>query len=203
MASYHAQLFSPAGASLYAYLTEERKLLPEMLKRFGLGAVVSPEESDESYVGRVAIPYLTPSGPVSLRFRAGPGSDHPAKYLQPKGTTLGLFHTWQVTQPEPWIAITEGEIDCITAVQCGIPTVGLPGVSSWKPHYRTIFAGYERVLILADADKAGDGFAEKLEEMLPDPKVHRLPDGEDVNSFYCKHGSAGLRDYLGLRKENQ
>jgi len=37
---------------------------------FHLGVVVDPLPGHEQFLGRVAIPYVTPSGVVDIRFRA-------------------------------------------------------------------------------------------------------------------------------------
>lgn len=201
VSTYHQQLLSMDGVNHLDYLTAERGLTMETIERFQLGAVISPDESDRNAAGMLAIPYLKPLGPRGLRFRKLPEDPRPMKYLQAKGTELQLFNTEQLLKPNGWIAITEGEIDCMTAIQCGIPCVGLPGVSSWKNYYQPIFDGFERVLIIADADDKGQGetFASKLAELVPEPRIVRMPDGEDLNSFFVKHGVAEVRAYMKLK----
>lgn len=200
VAAYHSQLFSPEGTDLLDYLTDVRGLEPETLERFQLGAVVSPEDSDEPARGKIAIPYLTRSGPVALRFRRGPEGTGP-KYWQPPKSTITIFNTAELVKHQKWIVVCEGEIDCMTAVQAGLPAIGIPGASAWKPHYFTLFEGYERVMILADNDDKGAGkdFAAKVAEEVPAPAVILMPDGEDVNSFYVKHGAAELRGLLKMK----
>lgn len=200
VSTYHDQLLSLDGVDHLDYLQRERGLTMETIVRFQLGAVIDPDGLDKGAVGRLSIPYLKPLGPRGIRFRKLPADPHPAKYWQPKGSELQLFNTGQLLKPNGWIAVTEGEMDCMTAVQIGIPCLGLPGVSSWKPHYRPIFAGFERVLIIADADDngQGDSFAAKLAELVPGPAVFRMPDGYDLNSFYVEHGAAATRAHLKL-----
>jgi DNA primase len=59
------------------------------------------------------------------------------------------------------------------------------------------------VIICADNDDTGAGskFAAKVARQVPGPEVILLPEGHDVNSFYCEVGSAGLREYLGVDKK--
>lgn len=199
VAAYHSQLFLD-DTGLLDYLIDDRGLEPETLSQFQLGAVVHPEASDEPALGKIAIPYLTMNGPVSLRFRRGPEGDGP-KYWQPVGTNITMFNVNELVKHQRWIAVCEGEIDCITAVQAGIPAVGIPGVNAWKDHYPTLFEGYERVIILADNDDKGQGeeFAKKVAGEVPNPAIIKLPDGEDVNSFYVKHGAKELRALLKLK----
>lgn len=198
---YHQQLKSPDGAALLAYLTEERQLTMETIDRFLLGAVVSPDVLDEDAQGMISIPYKTPNGPVALRFRRPPGKETGPKYWQPENSKLTIFNTPAFFASEETIAITEGEMDCITLVQAGIPAVGIPGASAWKPHFRLLFEGYQSVLICADNDDTGAGrkFAAKVAQNVPGPEVILMPEGHDVNSFYCEFGRAALRDFMGVK----
>jgi DNA primase len=200
VAAYHSQLFQPEGSGLLDYLTGERGLEPETLSLFQLGAVASPEDSDEPARGKIAIPYLTRSGPVALRFRRGPEGEGP-KYWQPPKSTITIFNVNELVKHQKWIVVCEGEIDCMTAVQAGLPAVGIPGASAWKDHYYSLFEGYERVIILADNDDKGAGmdFARKVAEEVPAPAIIQLPEGEDVNSFYVKHGAQELRGLLKIK----
>lgn len=202
--TYHDQLMlDPAGSPLLDYVTQERRLSRETVARFLLGAVVSPEPSDEPARGMLAIPYLTPSGPVALRFRRPPEKDTGPKYWQPEGTDLTIFNVRAFFAGEHVIVITEGEIDCMTVNQCGIPAVGIPGASAWKDHYQPLFEGYDRVIICADNDDTGAGskFAAKVARQVPGPEVVLMPEGHDVNSLFCEVGTAGLREYLGVDKK--
>ena len=197
---YHEQLKSPEGAPLLAYLMTERKLSLEVIDRFLLGAVVNPDVLDEDARGMLAIPYNTPNGPVALRFRRPPRRESGPKYWQPEGTKLTIFNTRAFFASEDTIAITEGEMDCITLELCGIPAVGIPGASAWKPFYRLLFEGYQSVLICADNDDTGAGrkFAGKVAQNVPGPEVLLLPEGHDVNSYYCEFGREALREFLGV-----
>jgi len=197
---YHEQLKSPEGAPLLEYLTVERQFSLETIDRFLLGAVVNPDVLDEDARGMLAIPYITKSGPVALRFRRPPHKETGPKYWQPEGTVLTIFHTLAFFAGEETIAVTEGEMDAITLVQAGIPAVGIPGASAWKPHYKLLFEGYQSVLICADNDDTGAGrkFAAKVSQNVPGPEVVLLPEGHDVNSYFAEHGRQALRDYLGV-----
>ena len=199
---YHEQLKSPGGAPLLAYLTEERHFSQETIDRFLLGAVVSPDVLDEDARGMISIPYNTPNGPVALRFRRPPHKETGPKYWQLLHTELTIFNTPAFFESEDTIAITEGEMDCITLVQAGIPAVGMPGASSWKNPYELLFEGYASVLICADNDDQGAGrkFAAKIAQKVPGPRVVLLPEGHDCNSYYAEFGREALRDYLGAVK---
>ena len=206
---YHSQLLDPAGSHLLDYVMQERRLSRETVERFLLGGVVSPETSDEDARGMLAIPYLTPTGPVALRFRRPPNKETGPKYWQPHGTELTIFNVPAFSLSDRLIVITEGEIDCMTVAQCNIPAVGIPGASAWKDYYQPLFEGYDRVIICADNDDkemkngehAGTKFAARVAKLVPGPEVIKMPDGHDVNSFYGEVGPAGLREYLGVDRK--
>jgi DNA primase len=197
---YHEQLKSPEGARLLEYLTEGRKLSLETIDQFLLGAVVNPDVLDEDAKGMISIPYNTPNGPVALRFRRPPHRESGPKYWQPEGSVLTIFNTPAFFASEETIAITEGEVDCMSLVQAGIPAVGIPGASAWKSHYDLLFEGYESVIICADNDDTGAGrkFAAKIAGKVPGPEVVLMPEGHDVNSYLAEFGRAALREYLGV-----
>lgn len=200
-AAYEEQLHSPKGAQFLDYLVSERGLTVDWIRYFRLGAVLDPMGPDANAIGKISIPYLRPNGPVALRFRRGPGQDGGPKYWQPAGTKLGLFNTAPIIAAGDWVAICEGEFDAMVATMCGIPTVGLPGVSSWKDHYYDIFQGFERVLIMGDHDDKGQGaqFAEAIAAKVPGPEVKLMPEGFDVNDYFLKAGAAGLKQHLGIK----
>lgn len=162
---------------------------------FGLGYVADPLPGHEIYRGCLAIPYLRWSPwrkwtAASIRFRRLEG-DGP-KYLTIPGDKARLFNTHALTRYSKDIAITEGEIDAITAELAGVPAVGVPGASLWKPFYRELFLGYRHVNILADGDEPGLDFARKVARTLPNARIIPMPDGEDVNSLVLKKGSEAL-----------
>lgn len=201
---YHQQLLEdPAGSPLLDYVLQERQLTKETVSRFLLGAAVDPDVSDEPARGMLTIPYLTPSGPVALRFRRPPDKDTGPKYWQPEGSELTVFNVMALFATDHLMVITEGEIDCMTVNQCGIPAVGIPGASAWKDYYQPLFEGYDRVIICADNDDTGAGktFASKIAKVVPGPEVVTFPEGHDVNSYFKEVGTAGLREYLGVDRK--
>lgn len=169
------------------------------IDRFQLGFVAEPLAGHEMYRGMLSIPYLRWSMDsgwmvVSVRFRRI--DDGKPKYQTVAGDQPWLFNTLALIKHSPIVAITEGEIDAITAQVCGIPTVGVPGAQMWKPYFRELFLGYRDVFVLADGDEAGMSFANKVAETLHNAKVIPSPPGEDVNSLVLKHGRQALLERL-------
>lgn len=206
---YHNALSESRGAQ---YL-EERGLPLEMISRFRLGFVAEPEVGHERYRNRLAIPYLRRSAAgewsvVSMKFRAIPDlscSESNKKYLGLSGDSDRLFNTVDAVLSEDWIAITEGEIDALTASAYGIPAVGVSGATKWKDHWTEIFLGYQMVYILADGDKAGMDFADMVAGKLRGAPVAVIPmdDDEDVNSMISKYGVDKVLERMGRPSNEQ
>lgn len=166
---------------------------------FRLGVVDDPQTGDEQYRGRLSIPYITPTGIVGIRFRCMVDHDcKPSgctKYLQKAGARTHLYNVSAFPEADDWIGISEGELDSAILRQCGIPAVGVPGATNWKPHYSKIFEDYRRVYTFADGDKAGREFGDKLSSEIGALTIG-MPDGHDVNSAYMEFGEEFLRSKI-------
>ena len=123
-------------------------------------------------------------------------SDEP-KYLGLPGATTHLYNVTSTFSHTDKIAVCEGEIDAMTLSQINIPAVGVPGVNNWKKHYNRVLADFENVYVLADGDQPGTDFARRLAKELSSVTIIQMPEGEDVNSCYCKYGEQYLLNKLG------
>lgn len=173
----------------------ERGIDPAEAKRYRLGVVEEPySETHEQYVGRLAIPYLTPTGVVSLRFRTlGNGT----KYLSMPGDKGFLYNVSALVGGGDTIAVCEGELDALIVTEyAGVPAVGLPGVHLWKPAYDRCFAGFRHVLAVGDGDAAGESMIDALDEHLENLVPRQMPTGMDCNEFFLEEGPEALRDFL-------
>ncbi len=164
-----------------------RGLSVEEVQRFHLGVVEHPLPGHEGYTGRLAIPYVTPSGVVDIRFRTMSGGD--PKYMGMPGAKTTMFNSQAVLTADGYICVTEGEIDCITVVaKTNHPSVGIPGANNWKPYYSKILDDFETVIILADGDAAGLEFGKKISRELGNANIVQMPEGHDVNSIVLQEG---------------
>lgn len=162
-----------------------------------LGVVEEPEPGHEAYIGRLSIPYVTKSGIVDIRFRSLNPAVEP-KYMGMTGAETKMYNVLDVERAGDFIGVCEGELDTITLSHCvGISCIGVPGANSWKKHYTRLLADFERVFVFADGDQAGTEFARSLARELP-VTIVQLPEGEDVNSLYVKHGAGYLKDKAGI-----
>lgn len=160
--------------------------------------------------GRLTIPYLTPAGPLLIKYRClqkhnckehGHG-----KYMYDTGASLHLYNASVLLTAE-LVVVVEGEIDAISVTQLGVPAVAYPGAGQWKahPHWRWCFDSLDDVIIVADADEPGRKAAANVAESLrqsvsADVRVIHLPgdDGTDTNSYIAQHGEHNYLQRLDL-----
>ena len=172
---------------LAAEYLESRGLSLEDAKSVSLGVVSDPQPGHEQFRNRLAIPYITPTGVMDIRFRAL-GPQEP-KYLGLPGAKTRMFNTNSILSAVDCIAVCEGEIDALTlSLKVGIPAVGIPGANAWKPHYKRMLQDFDTIYIFSDGDQAGQDFAKHLAKELRGIVNLTMPDGEDVNSMFLANG---------------
>lgn len=201
-ASYHASLLGLAGQTNVAKeYVQSRGFDFDATVDAMLGWVKDPAPGHEAYTGRLAIPYITATGVVDIRFRCLKGHDCKAakcpKYLSLPGHKARMYEARQVIGAGSVIAVCEGELDTLTMIhQVGIPAVGLPGATNWAPHYPLILSGFDAVLVMGDGDDAGRKFANTVASALDNGIAVPMPDGHDVNSLVLSDGAATLRELV-------
>ena len=170
-----------------------RNLSVEEAQRFHLGVVKDALPGHEQYTGRLAIPYITPSGVVDIRFRAIGNAD--PKYMGMPGAKTSMFNAQVVLTASDYICVTEGEIDCITmSVKTNHPAIGIPGANNWKPFYSKILDDFDTVIVLADGDSAGMDFGKKVSRELSNVNIVQMPEGHDVNSIVMLEGAEFINE---------
>ena len=172
-----------------------RNLSVEEAQRFHLGVVKDALPGHEQYLNRLAIPYITPSGVVDLRFRSIHGED--PKYIGLPGAKTTMFNAQSVLTADGYICVTEGEVDCITTVvKTGHPAVGVPGANNWKPYFTKILDDFDTVIVLADGDSPGLEFGKKISRELGNVNIVQMPEGHDVNSIVLQEGAGWLDERI-------
>lgn len=198
---YHADGLKDAG--LLGYL-HSRGLDKEDAIRFQLGVVRSPVAGHDKYMGRMSIPYLTPNGPVSIRFRCMCGEckaiGHP-KYMGLPGQPTRMYGVQSVAdQHAQHITITEGEIDALTLMKIGVPAVGIAGAQSWKKHYTKVLEDFQMIRVVGDGDAAGREFLTTVVSAMQEATPIQMPDGMDTNSVFVTRGEQELLALIGESK---
>jgi len=172
-----------------------RNLSVAEAQQFHLGVVKDALPGHEQYIGRLAIPYVTPSGVVDIRFRSMNGAD--PKYMGIPGAKTSMFNAQTVLTASDYICVTEGEIDCITvSTKTTHPAVGIPGANNWKPFYSKILDDFDTVIVLADGDTPGLDFGKKISRELGNVNIVQMPEGHDVNSIVMLEGAEFINERI-------
>lgn len=173
-----------------------RAIALEHASSVGLGVVVDPIPGNEYMRGRLAIPYMTPSGPVNMTFRCIQFHDCKVeghqKYMTWEGLETNLYNVKALEDANSSIAIAEGEIDALSSTLAGIPCVGISGAEKWKPFWKNVFEDFSRVYVWQEGDEAGKRFAKRMSVEVGAVRV-TLPSSQDVNSIWVAEGADGLR----------
>lgn len=162
----------------------------------GLGVVRDPIPGHDHLVGRLAIPYLTPSGPVNYNFRCM--KDHSCKdaghgkYVMWTGLPVTLYNVGVLETAAQSLAISEGEIDAISSSLAGIPCVGVSGANKWQDHWNNVFEDFSNLYVWQEGDDAGKKFGDRVVSEVGAIRVV-LPDRQDVNSIWAASGAEALR----------
>jgi len=183
-------------------ISAQQKLLPYLhgrglgdaaRERFRLGYVEPSELDARMYWHRLAIPYLTPTGVVQIRYRcldqhhdAGQDAGRCPKFLGPPGQEVTLYNAQATLTAGSVLFLTEGEPDTwAIETLLGYPAVGIPGAESWKahPYWARCFVNFPLIILPADGDEAGNNLATAVAKDLPETRIVHLPDGEDANSI--------------------
>lgn len=197
------ELLARATESYEQNMTE---ILPYLMGRgikeatartFRLGFVKNPEVGHEPYVGKLAIPYLTPAGVIDIRFRSL-NADGGPKYMSRPGATTHIYNIAALNKDSDSLVVCEGELDTVVASQAGFNAVGLPGANNWKSFYARVFADWSKVILLCDGDNAGREMAKHLSRELDNVFPVFMPEGQDVNDVYLAEGADGLRRRAGV-----
>lgn len=176
-----------------------RGVSPEVARSVGLGVVRDPIPGHENLVGRLAIPYLTPSGPVNMNFRCI--QDHSCKnhghqkYMTWGGIESTLWGVQFLAEAYDYIAVAEGEIDALSSNIAGVPCVGISGAKKWKDHWSNVFEDFARVYVWQEGDSAGEKFGDTLVREVGAIRL-ALPPHEDVNSILVKQGPSALKSRI-------
>lgn len=181
-----------------AYLTEHGHPPADHYRvvcKYQLGVVIEPVDiADERFTGMLSIPYLTKHGTRGIRFRNL--HDGKPKMAQHEGQKITLYNPNAYLIARDVIGLAEGEIDAITATErLNVPTIGLPGVESWKANRRVwapLFKNFQKVLIFTDGDpvnpetglRPGEELGKAIRESLTwRARIIQCPEGEDLSSM--------------------
>jgi DNA-binding transcriptional ArsR family regulator len=165
-----------------AELADAKRLDAEKLRAWGLTDL--PD-------GGIEIPYRDTNGnTVAIRYRLALEGANRFRWRQ--GDTPCLYGLWRL---DDWefgsdLYLCEGETDALTLWHAGLPALGIPGATAWKPEWWRNLWEFGRIVIIPDADKAGEQMTERLVATCPDHlrervQVLRLPESvKDANELW-------------------
>jgi len=173
---------APSGLTLHEYA--ERK---------GLSLAGLAKAGVEERVGKfgdaiIAMPYRRADGSVirtKCRTRKGTFWDR-------DGEGTPLYGQDVLAASSGPVLIVEGESDCHAGWQRGVPVVGLPGASQWKPEYASLLSGRE-VIVWQEPDEGGATMVAAISASLPKARILR-----DV-----KHRDQIVKDLCDLHQSVQ
>jgi DNA primase len=195
---------------------EMRKIMPPQMALAGL---VKPRERREgegatgyydTFRNRLMFPIRDENGRIiAFGGRVMPGSEDPAKYLNSPETPLfsksrcifGLDLARGKIVETRTVAVVEGYTDVVMAHQFGADNVvSVLGTALTPQHVAMLRRFADRIVLLFDADAAGDTAVNRAVELLLTEPVEiaiaSLPDGVDPDELLLKEGAEGLNKIL-------
>jgi len=174
-------------------MSREIGVAPDLLRDTGLAFTNKRNRMQDSFRARVLFPIFSDSG-EALAFggRILPGSTDPAKYknspetaVYSKSRTLyGLNWAKADIVAQDQVIVCEGYTDVIGFHRAGVKrAVATCGTALTEQHVQILKRFASRVVLAFDADKAGQGAAERFYEWEQKYQVQvavaRFPDGKD------------------------
>ena len=188
-----------------------RKFTPQQLAMAGL---VKPRNTGDGYYdtfrNRLMFPIRDENGRViAFGGRVMPGSEDPAKYLNSPETPLfskgksvfGLDLARQRIVESRTAVVVEGYTDVVVAHQYGVSNVvSVLGTAMTEQHVNTLRRFADRIVLLFDADAAGDLAVDRAVGLfLTQPveiAIASMPDDVDPDEFLLEHGAEGFDKML-------
>lgn len=164
-------------------------------KRLNINFLRSLHVSSRVQKGRTVLStlYLNGDGEeVATRYRAGIGGDK--QFWWRKSSRIIPYGIWKLDSllqccalaegESPYILLVEGESDAQTLWSYGIPALGIPGATLWKPEWGEYLTGV-RVYIWQEPDQGGEQFVAKVTNSLPEIWIIKPPEGrKDVSECH-------------------
>jgi DNA primase len=175
-------------------------------RELALAGLVKPRERGDGYYdtfrNRLIFPIRDENGRViAFGGRVMPGSSDPAKYLNSPETPVfsksrsvfGLDLARPRIVETRTVAVVEGYTDVVMAHQFGATNVvSVLGTAITEQHIGLLRRFADRIVLLFDADTAGDAAVNRAVELfLTQPveiAIASLPDGLDPDEYFLKHG---------------
>ena len=204
--SYTTAITAGLAAEAENILEKARGLNLELLANLGWR---SSKNANAGNGWQIEIPYFVNGIEVNCKTRTIVGEK---RFMQVKDAQKVLYNhraveDWQ--QGDDALLICEGEMDCVTALQCGYLAVSVPdgapaqavgdNSDSKKYTYLDGFPKTGKVIICADGDAAGANLLQDLSDRLGKHRCMwiRYPKGcKDLNEVLLTYGERGVHETL-------
>jgi DNA primase len=164
----------------------------------------------DTFRNRLMFPIRDENGRViAFGGRVMPGSEDPAKYLNSPETPLfsksrcvfGLDLARQRIVETRTVAVVEGYTDVVMAHQFGVSNVvSILGTAMTEQHVAIMRRFADRIVLLFDADTAGDTAVNRAVELfLTQPveiAIASMPEGVDPDEYLIAHGAEAFEKVL-------
>jgi DNA primase len=182
-----------ANLDVAARYLATRGITKEAAVKHRLGVFSDPTPEFEQFKGKLCIPYLTATGPLTVKARCMQDHNckehgHP-KYMCETDIPPLLYNAPDLLVDADVLYVCEGELDAVVVSGVlGLPCVAFPGAANWRPHFnKAVSPDWEQIYVIADGDDPGRAAARDVAKHLR-ARVIKMPDGDDVSSFYMKNG---------------
>jgi hypothetical protein len=161
-------------------LASTKRLPIDLLKGWGIC------DRRRDRVTNVEIPYLDPGGNIiGIRYRLSLDSAGP-RFKWRTGDRVSLYGQQKLPEirKRGWVLLVEGESDTWTGWHHKVPTLGIPGKSTWKPEWAEHLEGLDVYLWV---EPNADDLIARVGADLPDLKVIYAPEGiKDISEGHLK-----------------
>lgn len=155
----------------------------------------------------IEIPYYRDEMEVNCKTRTLEGEK---RFFQKEGAEKRLYNLDAIKEiGHNALIITEGEMDCLIALQCGFTAISVPdgapkeaigNKESVKYDYLAdIPPSIEKIILATDNDNPGKNLRHDIELRLGRHRClwFSYPDGcKDLNDVFLKHGAQGVKDAI-------
>jgi 5S rRNA maturation endonuclease (ribonuclease M5)/archaellum biogenesis ATPase FlaH len=206
-----------ANAAAMSYLTKDRGLTAETIKKWHLGLRDITDAEKQSFdidtteaCHWLMIPYITKQGDIAnIKYRALPPA--PKRFKRWQGGESILFGEHLLPEKKAKceeLFLVEGELDAITLDQYGFsPALSTTtGAASFSPRWYDLIvsSGAKRVYLIYDSDVDGRAGAEKLVKKFTDDQREVydivLEDVKDSNEFFLSNTAEDFRALLNAAR---
>lgn len=196
--------FAPDDWGVFCEVLKEKNMPFKIAEKVGL--IISKESKTgyyDRFRGRVMFPIFNLNGEIA-GFGGRTVEEKQPKYLNSpeseifnKGSVLyGLYQAKNDIAKEDSVFVVEGYLDLLSLFEKGIKNVvATLGTALTSRHIELIKRFTKRIFLVFDGDEAGEKAALRVMPVFLEtgiyPKVMKLPEGEDPDTFIRKAGVKG------------